>query len=529
MKLFVSTFAALSLLAAIGQGAPLDSKNVAADAKWVVHVDVDAVHDSLVVKKAFETCPLLKNESGKHLDKIRETMGVDLRKDLHGITLYGSDTDKNHGVAIVFATVNQRLLLEKAEKATDYKVTKHGSIDIHSWTQKCGPTTHAAAGAFYKPDVLVFAASVEGVAAAIDVLNGKSPGITDPKSPLGGQVDAGSSILVRAIAIRPETRCPILKQAQSFRVALGENDGKSFYHASLVMKSPEAATQVQTINNGFKAIASLKFSGDADIMKLVNGLQATTMDNTVRVRWEASADDVWTVVDKLAKKAAEHMKKGGACPLFKDGKGGCPFAPGAKADKCPAGCQCPACKAKAEAKSQCPAGCQCPACKAKAEAKGQCPPGCQCPACKAKAEVKGQCLPGCQCPACKAKAEAKGQCPAGCQCPACKAKAEAKGQCPAGCQCPACKAKAEAKGKGTSIKLKIEGINGIFEVQFEGALEIKIKAEGKTACPAGCQCPACKAKVEVRGTCPAGCQCPACKAKAKAEPESKAKGGKTDK
>jgi hypothetical protein len=472
MKLLASTFAVLALLAAVGQAAPLDSKNVAADAKWVAHVDVDAVHGSLVVKKAFETCPLLKNESGKHFDRIRQMMGVDLRKDLHGITLYGRDTDKTHGVAIVFATVNQKLLLEKAGKATDHKVTKHGKIDIHSWTQKCGPKTHTAAGAFYKPDVLVFAASVERVAAAIDVLSGKLPGITDPKSPLGGRVYAGSSILVRAIAIRPESRCPVLKQAQSFRVALGENQGKSFYHASLVMNSPAAAAEVKAINDGFKALASLKFSGNADVMKLVNGLQATVKDNTVRVRWESSADDVWTVVAKLAKKAAaEHMKKGGACPFFKHGKGGHPFALGVKAGQCPAGCQCPACKAKA--KATCPAGCQCPACKAKAEAKGKgnsirikveglkgtfefqfegaleitikaegkaaCPAGCQCPACKAKA--KGQCPAGCQCPACKAKAEAKGKCPAGCQCPACKAKA--KGQCSAGCQCPACKAKAE--------------------------------------------------------------------------------------
>ena len=480
MKLFATTLATLALLAVVGQAAPLDSKNVAVDAKWVVHVDVDAVHGSLVVKKAFETCPLLKNESGKHFDKIRETMGVDLRKDLHGITLYGRDTDKAHGVAIVFATVNQKLLLEKAAKATDHKVTKHDKIDIHSWTQKCGHKTHTAAGAFYKPDVLVFAASVEGVAAAIDVLSGKSPGIADPKSPLGGHVHAGSSILVRAIAIGPETRCPVLKQAQSFRVSLGERDGKSFYHASLVMKSPEAAAQVQTITVGCKAIASLRFSGDANVMKLVNGLKATVKDNTVQVRWEASADDVWTVADKIAKKAVEHMKNGGACPLFKDGKGECPFAPGAKAGKCHAGCQCPACKAKA---------------KAEAEGKGKCHPGCQCPACKAKAEDKGKCPAGCQCPACKAKA---------------KAEVEAKGKCPAGCQCPACKAKSEAEGKGKSIKLKIEGINGSFEIQFEGALEIKIKGEGKTACPAGCQCPACKAKAE-------------------AEAKAKAKGSKTGK
>lgn len=397
MKRITSTFVALALLAAVGQAAPLDSKNVAADAKWVVHVDVDALRDSHVVKKAFETCPILK-DSGKHFDKVREKIGVDLRKDLHGITLYGRDTEKTHGVAIVFATVNEKLLLEKAEKATDHKVTKHGEIDIHSWTQKCGAKTHPAAGAFYKPDVLVFAAGVEGVAAAIDVLDGKSPGITDAKSPLGGHVYSGSILLARAIAIPPKARCPVLKQAESFRVALGEHKGKSFYRASLVMKSPEAAVQVKAIADGVKAIASLKFSDNADVMKLVDGLKATAKDNAVRVRWTASADDVWTVVDKVAKKAAEHFKKGGTCPLFQGGKGGCPFAPGgAKAGKCPAGCQCPACKAKAEAKGkgkcECPAGCQCPACKAKAEGKdkaGKCPAGCQCPACKAKAEAKAK-------------------------------------------------------------------------------------------------------------------------------------------
>jgi hypothetical protein len=423
MKLIASAFAALLLLAAVGQAAPLDTKNVAADAKWVVHVDVDVVRDSTVVKRAFETCPLLKNNSGKWFDKIRDKIGVDLRKDLHGITLYGRDTEKTHGVAIVFATVNQKLLLDKAAKAADHKVTKHGAIDIHSWTEKHGAKSHAAAGAFYKPDVLVFARSVEGVAAAIDVLDGKSPGIADRKSPLAGRVHAGTSFLARAIAIPANVRCPVLKQAESFRVSLGEHDGKSFYRAIVVMKSPEAAAQVKAITDGLKAIVSLKFSDDADIMKLVDGLKATAKDNIVRVRWNASADDVWTVLDKLAKKAAEHMKKGGTCPLFKDGKGGCPFAPGgAKAGKCPAGCQCPACKAKADAKAKC-----------------TCPAGCQCPACKAKADAKAKCT-----------------CPAGCQCPACKAKAEAdaktKCTCPAGCQCPACKAKAEADAKSKDKK-----------------------------------------------------------------------------
>jgi len=324
VKLFLSPFAVLALCAAFGQAAPLDLKNVAADAKWVVHVDVDAVRDSQVVKKAFETCPALKTDSGRHFDQIRDRVGVDLRKDLHGVTLYGPDTDRAHAVAVVFSTVNQQLLLDKAAHAANHKVTKHGEIDIHSWTQKHGAKTQPAAGAFYKPDVLVFAANVEGVAAAIDVLDGKSPGNADRK--LGGRVAAGASLAVRAAAIPPQVQCPILKQAESFRVALGENNGMSFYRGSLVMKSTEAAAQVKTIADGFKAIGSLSFSDDADVMKIIDGIKATVNDTTARVRWEASADDVWTVAEKVAKKAAEQRKKASLKAQSKDAKG-------SKADK----------------------------------------------------------------------------------------------------------------------------------------------------------------------------------------------------
>ena len=382
MKLFASTFAVLALLAAVGQAAPLNSKNVAADAKWVVHIDVDAVRDSQVVKKAFETCPKLK-DSGKHFDMIRGISGVDLRKDVHGITLYGRDVEKPHGVAIVFATVNQKLLLGLAAKIGDHKATKHGSIEIHSWTIKHGSKTHTLAAASFKPDVLVFADSVDGVAAAIDVLDGKSAGITDAKSPLGMRVKPGTILLARAIAIRPDTRCPVLKQAESFRIALGEHDGKSFYRAQLVMKSPEAAAQVKAVNDGFQAAVSLHCGDDADVMKLVKGLKASVKDNTVRIRWDASADDVWNMAQKLAKKAAEYMEKHGKHPHAMGNDG-----------KCPAGCQCPACKAKGKAdKCTCKPGCQCPSCKAKAAAgkkTSACPPGCQCPACKAKAKAEAE-------------------------------------------------------------------------------------------------------------------------------------------
>lgn len=309
MKYVLAPMAALVLMvAAAAQAAPFQSKDIAADSKWVIHVDVDAIRDNYIVKKAFETCPMLK-DSGKHFDKIREKIGIDLRKDLHGITLYGPDAGHRHAVAIVYTSVDQKLLLEKAEKASDHKVRKHGDFEIHSWTMKHGSKSDTAAGAFYKSDAIVFAASAEGVGKAIDVLDGSAKGITALNSPLGGRAIAGATVIIRAFDLPGDEHCPIMKQAKSIRVAMGENGGKSFYRVRLVMKNTESAEQIKTIAEGFKAMASLRFSGDADLMKLVNGGNSTVRESTFNFRWEAPVEDVWTAAQKIAKKAEEHIKK----------------------------------------------------------------------------------------------------------------------------------------------------------------------------------------------------------------------------
>jgi hypothetical protein len=322
MRFSASTFAVATLLAAMAQAAPFDAKDVSANAKWVAHIDVDAVRDSSLVQKAFDTCDILKNQSGMVFDKIDTEVGIDLRTDLHGITLYGTDTVKGHGVAIVFTKVNHEPLLEKAKNAPDHKVTRHGGVEIHSWTHKEGSKIHSygdhtLAGAFYKADVIVLASSVELVGHAIDVLSGKSPGITDAKSPLGGHVYPGSTVLVRAIAMPDAPECPVIKDIESFRIAMGETDGKSFFRESVVVKKPEVAKQMKTVAEGFKAMGALSCGDDADVMKLVNGVQVTVKGNTLSVHWDAPADDVWTVVEKVAKKVEERIH-GGAKPKHDD-------------------------------------------------------------------------------------------------------------------------------------------------------------------------------------------------------------------
>src|SRR5262249_17371630 len=157
---------------------------------------------------------------------------------------------------------------------------------------------------FYKDSAIVFAATPRAVVRAIGVLDGAKHG--ELPAQLGGRPIAGATVIIRAFDLPADEHCPLMQKAKSIRIAMGENDGKSFYRVRLVMKDSESADQIKTIGEGFKALASLHFSGDADMMKLVNGLKMTSTDGTINVRWEAPVQDVWTAAEKMAKKAEEH-------------------------------------------------------------------------------------------------------------------------------------------------------------------------------------------------------------------------------
>ena len=246
MRVLGMAMAVVLGLAAVGRAEPLELKQVAADAKWVMHVDVDALWASVVVQKAYRKCLEMHPDAEKKMDVVCGMVGMDPRKDLHGVTVYGKDTNKEHGVMIVHANVNQTLLLAMVAKAPDHKATSYGSYELHSWTHKgWKKESHTMTGVFYKPNMMVFAGCGEAVKAALDVLDGKSAGITGKESPLAGRTLPGSIFVARASAIDPKTRCPVLKQAESFRVALGENKGESFYRARLVrVGTPSARPSV---------------------------------------------------------------------------------------------------------------------------------------------------------------------------------------------------------------------------------------------------------------------------------------------
>jgi hypothetical protein len=297
--------------ACLAQAAPLDLKQVAADAKWLVHVDVDAVRACAVVQKGWEKCMAMDKNAEKHLDMLRDQIGMDLRTDLHGLTFYGKEVGQHTGVLIVHAKADQHKLLEMAKMAPEYKAIKSGPLEIHTWTHKHGTMTVTVAGAFLTPDVMVFASCPEELKAALAVLAGKAHGV-GPDSALAGKVLPGSTVVARATGIaqaKLPCKSPLATQIESARIAMGENNGESFFRAKANMTNTEVVGQIKTIIDGGIAMAKLHAGNDELGKKLIKGLKVAAEGKTLNIAWSASAGDVWAMMEKISKDIEAHHKK----------------------------------------------------------------------------------------------------------------------------------------------------------------------------------------------------------------------------
>jgi len=332
--------------AAAAHAAPLDLARVPAKAQWFMHFDMDAARDSTVMQRAWERAMKMQPQAEQMMKMGVGMLGMDPRKDLRDVTAWGFDTDKRNGVMIVRAKVNREMLERMVEKAPDHETMEHRSRTLHAWTHKGwhGRQGHTVVGAFHRDDVLVFARSPENVKAALDLLDGDAPAVTGD-GPLAGRVKPGSILVARAAAVDPETKCPVLRQGRAFRVALGEDEGRSFYRARLEMRSDDAADKAEDVVEGMEALARLRFGDDAAVGKLIDGLETGTSGSTCSISWDAPADDVWKVMDAMAdrweQKRKEWMRSRGGKSWGKGtgsgcGKEGCPGGDGCQG-KCPLG------------------------------------------------------------------------------------------------------------------------------------------------------------------------------------------------
>jgi hypothetical protein len=275
---------------------------------------------SVLVQRAYDKVSEKWPDARRRFDEVTDlvnNLGIELERDLHGLTIYSLEVGKPEGVLLVDAVVDRKSLLEKADQAPDHEMTKYGDYELHSWTDAKGKRhEHPMVGTLSKSNLLVFAPTVDQVKAALDVLDGKTPSLAGKRSPLAATIPEGTMILVRAVGLagaKLPWKSPLVTECDALSLRIGEHDGRVTVEGKLTAKSKETAEKAKAIVDGGKATVELRHGNDEDVMKVVKAVKVDLADTTLGIEVSAPVDDVWSVAEKaaaLAKKRHEKKKAG---------------------------------------------------------------------------------------------------------------------------------------------------------------------------------------------------------------------------
>ena len=306
-------FAAVVLLAGFGPLAwaePLDCSQVGSGAKWLVHVDFDALRAAKTAQRVGEV--LIRQEAPKQqLEQIRQALGMDPTKDVQSVTFYGSKLKALSGVVLIRANVDRQRVLGFLKKLPGYDTSAHGDHALHTWTQDKGkPSEHRVTGCFHGPKLAVVGREEAEVTAALDVLDGKAAGMKKGDPLLADDVPAGTVVQAAAAGLAEGEgpfRSPVLRQSELISLAIGEHESRVFVRGRVVAESPKVARQLRQVVEGFLAMATISPPEHApkELRDILDAIKVTSEEKTVTVGWEASADVVLALLEQAWKKQAK--------------------------------------------------------------------------------------------------------------------------------------------------------------------------------------------------------------------------------
>ena len=288
---------AVSAAAVPAQAGPLQQERVSATAKWVFHVDVEAMMATDLATTILKQ-EKVAAEVAKGVKKFVELTGCDPTKDIKAVTAYGATFEKDHGVLIVQASFDREKLLALVTLSEDHKETAYGAVALHQWTDKNskGRTLY---GCLYLKDLVLLASDMDSLKLAVDVLDGKKDNLT--KSDLAALLPKDKSIVVAAakdieLPKGNDQHVPAMfKSLESAAFSCGQADGKATVSVTVVCRDAKDAGNIRNFVTGMLALASMSGAQEenqppAECAELLKGIVVGGEDKTVTVsgKWDVA-------------------------------------------------------------------------------------------------------------------------------------------------------------------------------------------------------------------------------------------------
>ena len=114
--------------------APLDRRELPADVKWFLHIDADGGRASQVGRSVIDATrgdPMVT----RALAKFHEVFNIDPTKDLHAVTVYGTDFNPQAAVIVFRGRLDREKIISLVQGAPEYRMEVYQTHPLFTWNE----------------------------------------------------------------------------------------------------------------------------------------------------------------------------------------------------------------------------------------------------------------------------------------------------------------------------------------------------------------------------------------------------------
>jgi len=300
-------------LSVVGMGAawagPLQRSQVAGDAVWFLHLDVDKLKTTEVGK--FILGELEKPDAAGKIAAVQAMFNFDPRKNLKGATLYSRGAAPEDAVLLLQGEFDNTRLTSLIKLDSDYQGTLHGSYTIHSWVDKGKKAKGGSGrtfGAIHTNGLVIVGQKGDRIGEALDVLDG-TLAKTDSTKLLPALGAAAESCIVVGEALQLDLgkfapNAEILKHFKGMTLLARETPDTVAVDLTVEAENEDAARNLEAMTKGM--LAWVAFQGDkAGKNKILQGLSISQKGSSVAAALKISPANLMEMVkDNSGKRSA---------------------------------------------------------------------------------------------------------------------------------------------------------------------------------------------------------------------------------
>ena len=243
---------------------PFQPSDVTADARWILHLDLQAIRSSEVAQEIYPG-RVEKHPFVRSFKEGRWKVNVDFRGEPRGITVYGTHLSRAQGVLFLYTEPGGSQPVADMPDLPGAETVSYHAYQLHAWTWR-DEKQPSLALALPRNDLVVWAGSVDLLKSALDVLDGRSPGLDEQGALLGTDVPEGTMFLVGATRLEHidlSDNAPLLENLKGFQYAEGAAGGQWFSILTALTTSAEVNRHLKSMVDGVISALWL-FSGDKE-------------------------------------------------------------------------------------------------------------------------------------------------------------------------------------------------------------------------------------------------------------------------